>query len=67
MPPAGRSEPEVLKVAKDEEHAERLRDEARALEQLRHPGIVELLGVERVGGRTALRLAPAGDPADNSA
>jgi serine/threonine protein kinase len=60
----GSSEPEVLKVAKDEEHAERLRDEARALEQLRHPGVVELLGVERVGGRTALRLAPAGDPTD---
>jgi len=61
---SGSSEPEVLKVAKDEEHAERLRDEARALEQLRHPGIVELAGVERVGGRTALRLAPAGDPGD---
>jgi serine/threonine protein kinase len=60
----GSSEPEVLKVAKDEQHAERLRDEARALEQLRHPGIVELAGVERVGGRTALRLAPAGDPDD---
>ena len=61
---SGSSQPEVLKVAKDEEHAERLRDEARALEQLRHPGIVELAGVERVGGRTALRLAPAGDPGD---
>src|SRR6266542_3444897 len=61
---SGSSEPEVLKVAKDEQHAERLRDEARALEQLRHPGIVELAGVERVGGRTALRLAPAGDPDD---
>lgn len=61
---AGSAEPEVLKVAKDEDHAERLRDEARALEALRHPGIVELLGVERIGGRTALRLAPAGDPDD---
>jgi len=61
---SGSAEPEVLKVAKDEEHAERLRDEARALEQLRHPGIVELAGVERVGGRTTLRLAPAGDPDD---
>lgn len=57
--------PEVLKVAKDEEHAERLRDEARSLEQLRHAGVVELLGVERIGGRTALRLAPAGDPDDS--
>jgi hypothetical protein len=56
--------PEVLKVAKDEELAERLRDEARTLEALRHPGIVELLGVERIGGRTTLRLAPAGDPDD---
>jgi serine/threonine protein kinase len=55
---------EVLKVAKDEELAERLRDEARTLEVLRHPGIVEFLGVERVGGRTTLRLAPAGDPDD---
>src|SRR5690606_30394988 len=27
----GATEPEVLKVAKDEDHAERLRDEARAL------------------------------------
>jgi serine/threonine protein kinase len=61
---SGSAEPEVLKVAKDEEHAERLRDEARALEQLRHPGIVVLAGVERIGGRTALRLAPAGDPDD---
>ncbi len=60
----GATEPEVLKVAKDEDHAERLRDEARSLEQLRHAGVVELLGVERVGGRTALRLVPAGDPDD---
>jgi hypothetical protein len=62
----GATEPEVLKVAKDEDHAERLRDEARALEQLDHPGIVKLLGVERVGGRTTLRLAPAGDPDDKA-
>lgn len=62
----GSTEPEVLKVAKDEDHAERLLDEARALETLRHPGIVELLGVERIGGRTTLRLAPAGDPDDKS-
>lgn len=60
----GATEPEVLKVAKDEEYAERLRDEAKALETLRHPGIVELYGIERVGGRTTLRLAPAGDPND---
>lgn len=62
----GAASPEVLKVAKDEEFAERLRDEARALTDLRHIGIVELLGVERVGGRTTLRLAPAGDPEDRN-
>lgn len=60
----GATEPEVLKVAKDEEHAERLLDEARALEGLRHSCIVQLEGVERIHGRTVLRLAPAGDPAD---
>lgn len=62
----GAASPEVLKVAKDEDHAEHLRDEARALTDLRHIGIVELLGVERVGGRTTLRLAPAGDPDDRN-
>jgi len=62
----GATEPEVLKVAKDEDHAERLRDEARALESLRHAGIVELYGVERIHGRTVLRLAPAGDPNDKA-
>jgi len=60
----GDTAPEVLKVAKDEDHAERLRDEARVLGELRHIGIVELFGVIQVGGRTALRLAPAGDPED---
>lgn len=60
----GDTAPEVLKVAKDEDHAERLRDEARVLDDLRHIGIVELFGVIQVGGRTALRLAPAGDPED---
>ena len=62
----GAASPEVLKVAKDEDHAERLRDEARTLTDLRHIGIVELFGVERVGGRTTLRLAPAGDPDDRN-
>ena len=65
----GSTELEVLKVAKDEDLADRLRDEARALEQLNdpgHPGIVRLYGVERVGGRTTLRLAPAGDPDDKA-
>ena len=62
----GAASPEVLKIAKDEQHAERLRDEARTLTDLRHIGIVELFGVERVGGRTTLRLAPAGDPDDRN-
>src|SRR5690606_31711969 len=61
---SGAAEPEVLKVAKDEEHAERLGDEARTLEKLRHAGIVQFHGVERIHGRTTLRLAPAGDPDD---
>lgn len=60
----GSTEPEVLKVAKDEEHAERLRDEERSLRHLHHSGVVQVLGLERVGGRTTLRLAPAGDPGD---
>jgi serine/threonine protein kinase len=60
----GAAAPEVLKVAKDEDHAERLRDEARTLGDLRDSGIVELFGVDRIGGRTVLRLAPAGDPED---
>jgi serine/threonine protein kinase len=60
----GSTDPEVLKVAKDEDYAERLRDEARALERLRHAGVVELFGVDQIGGRTTLRLAPAGDPDD---
>jgi serine/threonine protein kinase len=60
----GSTEPEVLKVAKDEEYAQRLVDEAKALEQLTHPCLVACFGVERVGGRTTLRLALAGDPND---
>ncbi|MFV0309060.1 MAG: BREX system serine/threonine kinase PglW [Desertimonas sp.] len=61
----GRNEPEVLKVAKDEGNAERLRDEARVLEQLHTDTVVQFFGVEQIGGRTALRLAPAGDPTDS--
>ncbi|CAB4736136.1 unannotated protein [freshwater metagenome] len=52
---------EVLKVALDEANAPRLAAEERALGKLRHFGIVECFGIERVGGRTALRLAPAVD------
>jgi serine/threonine protein kinase len=61
---AGDPAPSVLKVAKDEGHSERLRDEARTLEKLHHAGIVELHSLERVEGRTTLRLTPAGDPDD---
>ena len=60
----GANEPEVLKVAKDEEYAERLRDEHRVLEKFNHPGVVTTHGIERIGGRTTLRLTPAGDPND---
>ncbi len=60
----GTTEPTVLKVARDEEHAEVLADEARAMERLRDAGIVELYGIDRIGGRTVLRLAPAGNPDD---
>lgn len=52
---------EVLKVALDEDHAERLRAEQRALTTLRSRGVVECHGIETIGGRTVLRLAPAGD------
>lgn len=54
----------VLKVARDEDHTERLRDEERVLGELHHPCIVELAGLDRLGGRTTLRLSPAGDPGD---
>ena len=60
----GSAEPEVLKVAKDEEYAERLRDEARALEHLSHACLVKCNGLDTVEGRTVLRLEPAGDPND---
>jgi serine/threonine protein kinase len=63
---AGDPSPTVLKVARDEEHAERLRDEARVLQQLHDSGIVEFHGVDRVQGRTTLHLACAGDPDDKA-
>ena len=63
---AGDSSPSVLKVARDESYAERLLDEARTLGRLRHSGIVECHGITKVGGRTALQLACAGDPDDPS-
>jgi serine/threonine protein kinase len=60
----GPSDDEVLKVAKDEDYAERLRDEHRALERLTHACLVRTHGLDRMEGRTVLRLDPAGDPAD---
>ncbi len=53
---------EVLKIARDEEHAARLRDEAEVLSQLedaRSPTIVRAYGLETLAGRTALRLEAA--------
>ncbi len=52
---------EVLKVALDEDQAERLRAEQRALGTLRSRSVVECHGIETIGGRTVLRLTPAGD------
>jgi len=54
--------PEVLKVARDEDHADRLRDEAEVLSELegvRSPAIVASYGLLTLGSRTALRLEAA--------
>lgn len=51
----------VLKVARDEQHADRLRAEARALAGLqRHWQVAALIAELAVGGRTALLLESAG-------
>ncbi len=50
---------EVLKVARDEDHANRLRDEAAVLDELRSNRIVACHGIVTLAGRTALRLEPA--------
>lgn len=47
---------EVLKVARDEDYAERLRTEYEVLNQLRHPAIIATHGLERIGSHTVLRL-----------
>ncbi len=57
---------EVLKIARNDDHAQRLRDEADVLQQLAAldpppVGIVEFRGIDRVGGHTTLHLSPAGD------
>ncbi|MER7164646.1 BREX system serine/threonine kinase PglW [Micromonospora sp. NPDC000207] len=52
----------VLKVARDEQHEERLTAEARTLAGLKHPQVAALVeGPVRVGGRTALLMESAGD------
>ena len=50
---------EVLKVAWKEEYEQRLREEFEILESLRHPTIIEPYGLEKISGRTVLRLEAA--------
>lgn len=51
----------VLKVARDEQHEERLTAEARTLGRLKHHQVAALVeGPVRVGGRTALLMESAG-------
>ncbi|MEV4385202.1 BREX system serine/threonine kinase PglW [Micromonospora sp. NPDC049580] len=57
----GESRDLVLKVARDEQHEERLTAEARTLAGLKHPQVAALVdGPVRVGGRTALLMESAG-------
>ncbi|MBQ0905028.1 BREX system serine/threonine kinase PglW [Micromonospora sp. U21] len=57
----GESRELVLKVARDEQHEERLTAEARTLARLKHPQVAALVdGPVRVGGRTALLMESAG-------
>lgn len=51
--------PEVLKVARDDDHARRLRDEYEVLARLRDRTIVDTYGLEQIAGRTVLRLEAA--------
>ncbi|MFJ6199315.1 BREX system serine/threonine kinase PglW [Micromonospora sp. NPDC092111] len=58
---AGEARELVLKVARDEQHEERLTAEARTLAGLKHPQVAALVdGPVRVGGRTALLMESAG-------
>ncbi|MFG2042149.1 BREX system serine/threonine kinase PglW [Dactylosporangium sp. NPDC048998] len=51
----------VLKVARDEQHAERLGTEAETLDKLKHWQVASLVkGPVNVGGRTALLMESAG-------
>lgn len=57
--------PEVLKVARDEQHAQRLRDEFEALQRVRGPAFIATYGApEEISGRTVLRLEPGLMPRD---
>jgi serine/threonine protein kinase len=49
---------EVLKVARDADHAERLRSEYEVLSRLRHHTIIPAYGIAEIGSHTALRLKP---------
>ena len=50
---------EVLKVARDDDHAKRLQDEYDVLQGLRDRTIIEPYGLEQIAGRTVLRLEAA--------
>lgn len=49
---------EVLKVSRDADHAQRLRDEHDVLARLHHPAVISTYGVEELAGHTVLRLEP---------
>lgn len=51
----------VLKIAKNPEHNERLREEAEALEALHHPNIVKCFGIHDIDGATAIFVEQAGN------
>ncbi|WP_422773834.1 BREX system serine/threonine kinase PglW [Plantactinospora sp. WMMC1484] len=58
---AGGSRDLVLKVARDEQHEERLKAEARTLAGLKHPQVAALVkGPVTVGNRTAILMESAG-------
>lgn len=50
---------EVLKVARDEEHGERIESEFEVLESLVDRTIIKPYGLERIGDRTVLRMEAA--------
>jgi len=50
---------EVLKVAWKEEYEQRLKGEFEILQSLRHPTIIQPFGLEKIAGRTVLRLEAA--------